>query len=207
MNLGERFVAGSVLWIGAASACAAVIGDPVAGQKKSVVCQGCHGVKGVSTDPSVPKLAGQFREYLARQISEFQVQNRRDERMSPMADTITKTKDLMDIAAYFASQPKMRGAPSKSPATALGRSIYEKGMPERGLDACISCHGEAGKGSLKQNPAFPVIGGQHKQYILKQLTDFRTNKRTTDPTGFMSNIARVLTKPELDAVAEYVSSL
>ncbi len=190
-----------------AGPCVAAGGDPVAGQKKSAECQVCHGPNGVSTDPTIPKLAGQFTEYLAKQISDFQMQNRRDERMTPIADKITKTKDLLDVAAYFASQPRMRGAPSKAQVLAQGRSIYERGLPDRGLDACVSCHGDTGKGNAAQNPAFPVIGGQHKQYIVKQLTDFRANKRSTDPTGIMSNVARILSKQELDAIAEYVASL
>jgi cytochrome c553 len=135
------------------------------------------------------------------------MQNRRDERMSPAAAKITKTKDLLDISAYFAAQRKMSGKPGKSPALALGRSIYENGLPKRGLEPCADCHGVTGKGNAVQNPTFPMIGGQHKQYILNQLSEFRYNKRTTDPTGIMSNVGRILSAQELDAVAEYVSSL
>ena len=35
-------------------------GDPVAGKKKSLSCQGCHGADGNSTDELTPKLAGQY---------------------------------------------------------------------------------------------------------------------------------------------------
>jgi cytochrome c553 len=208
MYQGKGVLALIALWCAATPvALAAALGDPAAGQKKSIECQGCHGTKGVSVDPTIPKLAGQFREYLAKQISEFQVQNRNDERMSPVAAKMTKTKDLLDIAAYFSAQPIMTGKPSKSPALGLGRTIYENGLPKRGLEACIHCHGETGRGNAARNPTFPMIGGQHKEYLLKQLTAFRHNKRNTDPTEIMSNVGRILSAQELDAVAEYVASL
>lgn len=182
-------------------------GDANAGKVKSQLCQSCHGANGVSIAPDIPNLAGQYFEYLFKQIQEFQIQNRNDVRMSPIANSLTTMQDISDIAAYFAAQPTMQGKASKSDQTILGKKIFENGLPERGLEACAGCHGMKGKGLSKGNPQFPVIGGQHKQYILKQLNDFKTNKRMTDPTDFMTNVGKILNKGELDAVAEYVSGL
>lgn len=182
-------------------------GDAKAGQVKSQLCQSCHGVNGISTDPTIPKLAGQFKEYMVKQLGDFQIRNREDARMSPMAATVTNIQDMMDITAYFAAQTQMRGLPSKMSQVQLGKKIFESGLPERGLVACAGCHGAQGKGKSKDNPQFPVIGGQHKQYMLKQLNDFKTSKRMTDPTEIMASIAKNLNKDELDAVAEYVAGL
>ncbi len=201
------FIAALLLTLGMPPVFAAQLGDPAAGQRKSVECQQCHGAKGISLDPTIPKLAGQYREYIAKQISEFQMETRRDDRMSAAATKITKTKDLLDIAAYFAALPEMKGKSTKSANLSLGRTIYENGLPQRGVDPCTICHGEAGKGNAVQNPSFPKIGGQHKEYLLKQMNEFRAHKRNTDPTGIMSNIGRALTAQELDAVVEYVSTL
>jgi cytochrome c553 len=178
-----------------------------AGAKKSEVCQGCHGANGISADDSVPKLAGQYSEYIVKQIFDFQIQSRRDERMSPMAGTVTSVEDARDIAAYFSSQTPMRGKPNKSKNAQLGKQIYDEGIPERNIEACARCHGPDGKGKWKNYALFPVIGGQHKAYLLKQLEDFKTSRRATDASGVMTLIGRNLKKAELDALTEYIAGL
>lgn len=182
-------------------------GNPAAGEKKSAVCQGCHGEHGISVDPTIPKLAGQFAEYIAKQINDFQIENRRDPRMSPMAATVTSARDLADIAAYFASQKPMRGIPLRSPQVQLGRMIFEAGIPARGVPACAGCHGAHGKGMASNAMLFPVIGGQHRAYIIKQLNDFRLERRHTDLSGTMTSIGQALTMQEVEAIADYVSGL
>lgn len=54
---------------------------------------------------------------------------------------------------------------------------------------------------------FPVIGGQHKDYLVKQLTDFNTGTRKNDPAGMMGTLAQLMTSEEIEAVAEYLSGL
>ena len=44
-------------------------GDPVAGMEKSQLCQGCHGEYGISNEPLIPKLAGQYGNYISKQIA------------------------------------------------------------------------------------------------------------------------------------------
>ena len=51
-------------------------GDPNAGKTKSELCQGCHGVDGISVDPTTfPNLAGQFAGYIFKQVQDFQLGN------------------------------------------------------------------------------------------------------------------------------------
>jgi len=202
----SKLMLGALLFAGMTSADAAPPSISE-GAKKSEVCQGCHGAKGISGDSSIPKLAGQYPEYIVKQITDFQMQSRRDDRMSPMAGMITNLNDAKDIAAYFASQTPMKGKPAKSAQVQLGKKIYESGIPDRGIKSCAGCHGPAGKGTSKDNPLFPVIGGQHKTYLLKQLDDFRTNKRTSDPTGIMTFVGRNLEDLELEAVADYIAGM
>src|SRR4030067_2901499 len=89
-------------------------GDPVAGKEKSGLCQGCHGEDGNSAVPMFPKLAGQYADYIHRQINSFQEGTRSDPSMNGMAATMTGRRDLMDIAAYFASPNHMSGTPDKN---------------------------------------------------------------------------------------------
>ena len=66
---------------------------------------------------------------------------------------------------------------------------------------CFSCHGATGVSML---PTYPNLAGQKEQYIIKQLSDFKTGKRS-DPT--MSVMAKTLTDADVADVAAYFSGL
>lgn len=184
---------------------AQAVGDAVAGKEKSALCQGCHGEDGMSAASSFPRLAGQYAGYIKKQIVDFQKDWRKDDTMSGMAATITEKQDLEDIAAYFASQKVMQG--EKTSEANLGKNIYLNGNPVTGLYGCVNCHGEDGKGKSPNNPVFPVIGGQHKDYLVKQINDFRSGTRANDPAGMMGDIAKKMADDEIEAVSEYLSGL
>jgi hypothetical protein len=57
------------------------------------------------------------------------------------------------------------------------------------------------------NPIFPVIGGQHKEYIIKQLDDFRTGRRETDMSGTMPILANRMSEAETEAIADYLDGI
>lgn len=201
---------GSILLLMWVAAPVLAAGDPVAGKEKSALCQTCHGQNGVSASGDIPNLAGQFAPYIEKQLMDFQMQNRNDSRMSPIANTVSQAKDAQDIAAYFATQQSMKSTPSRGAVGAtqreMGRKLFTEGDARRGINACAGCHGETGKGKAGNNPLFPVIGGQHKAYIEKQLNDFKTSKRATDQSGIMEGLAKAMTKEEIEAVAEYAAS-
>jgi cytochrome c553 len=180
-------------------------GDPVAGKDKSAMCQGCHGEDGNSAAPTFPKLAGQYANYLQKQVHDFQSEARVDPTMSGMAQTVTEHQDLLDITAYFASQKQMKG--DAATANSAGKKLYLEGNDASGVYGCVNCHGENGKGKSAGNPMFPVIGGQHKDYLVKQLTDFNAGTRTNDPAGMMGTLAKLMTNEEIEAVADYLSGL
>jgi len=184
-------------------------GDAKAGKTKSELCQGCHGADGISIDPATyPNLAGQFAGYIFKQVQDFQSGNRQDDTMSAMASMVTSRQDLKDIAAYFASRKPMKGKSSSSKSAKSGARLYKSGNKKLGdYGACVRCHGKNGKGKGKSNSLFPVIGGQQKAYIIKQLKDFKSGKRTNDPAGMMAMVAKGLSDKEIAAVADYVSSL
>ena len=185
-------------------------GDPKAGAEKSGLCQGCHGADGISVDPTTfPNLAGQFAGYIFKQVQDFQLGNRNNDTMSPMAATVTERQDIKDIAAYFASQKTMKSDNKTNKTLAMeGKKLFENGNKKLGTYAkCLRCHGENGKGKSKTISLFPVIGGQQKAYIIKQLKDFKAGNRKNDPAGMMAMVAQGLSDKEIQAVAEYLSSL
>lgn len=176
-------------------------GDPVAGKDKSMLCQGCHGEAGISMEGLVPSLAGQYGKYIAKELRNYQAGTRSHQIMNAMAATISDD-DLADIAAYFASRTKMKGNGSEN---ALGKKLFLQGDISRTMVACVNCHGVNGKGLTPNTSMFPVIGGQQKDYIRRQLVNFRKGDRTNSPNGIMIRITQKLTDDELEALADYVS--
>ncbi|MDO8412248.1 MAG: c-type cytochrome, partial [Gallionellaceae bacterium] len=179
-------------------------GDPVAGKDKSELCQGCHGEDGNSVETNIPKLSGQYAKYIAKQLRNYQAGKRTHAIMSAMASTIDDI-DLMDISAYFASQKKMRGTgPGNNPT---GENLFVNGDMSRVIIACINCHGVGGKGKTSSNAVFPVVGGQHQNYLTKELISFRSGNRSNSQGGIMNKIAKTLTDAEIASLAQYMSGL
>jgi cytochrome c553 len=179
-------------------------GDPVAGKTKSQICQGCHGVDGNSTDGQIPKLAGQYDEYIIKQMRNYQEGTRSHEIMNGMAAPLSD-KDLADIAAYFADQPIMKGKEAKPNET--GEKLFLHGNISQMVMTCAYCHGKTGKGLDPSTGMYPVIGGQHKAYLLKQLKDFREDDRINSPNAAMNKTLKALSDSELESLAEYISGL
>jgi cytochrome c553 len=179
-------------------------GDPVAGKSKAELCFGCHGEDGNSLDPQAPKLAGQYGIYISKQVRNYLASTRSHQIMTSMATTVTD-EDLNDISAYYASQPMMK---SDSPSSnKLGKKLFENDDLSRMMVRCSNCHGTTGKGQNPGNPVYPVIGGQHKEYLLAQLINFKRGVRNNSPAGVMNTIVHRLSDAELEALADYVSGL
>jgi cytochrome c553 len=66
------------------------------------VCAACHGVTGISAVPNYPNLAGQYPDYLKREIGEYKTGGRKNPIMAGMSVTI-KDSDVDALAAYFSS--------------------------------------------------------------------------------------------------------
>lgn len=167
------------------------------------VCAACHNVDGNSTDPTNPNLAGQFPEYLVKQLMDYRSGARRNATMAPNVARLSD-QDILNLAAHYsAQQPRPR--PAKDAALAAeGRRLYMGGNQGSGVPACAACHGPAGSGIPVQ---FPRLAGQHAKYVVTQLKHFRSGARANDGGRMMQVIARKMTDQEMRAVAEYVSGL
>ena len=176
-----------------------------AGRTKSATCAACHGLDGNSVTPDWPSLAGQHTAYIVRQLKAFKAGDRVNVTMKPFADMLTD-QDMADVAAYFSAQkPVPKGA---DPALVnLGQQIYRGGVPQRGIAACIACHGPSGDG----NPlaAYPRISGQHATYVARTLGEYASGARRSDVdlNQMMRNEAKLLGDDEIKALASYVQGL
>ena len=181
-------------------------GDAKAGQAKAAVCGACHGPDGNSMAPNFPKLAGQGERYLTKQLHDIKSGKRTVLEMTGLLTNLSD-QDLADIAAYFASQKGSVGAADPK-IVARGEALFRGGNLAKGLPACTGCHSPNGAGNAAAG--FPHLGGQHAQYVAKQLTDFRKEEggRTNDgDTMTMQTIAKRLSDEDIAAVSSYIQGL
>ena len=192
--------------------CANAGGDPEAGKQKSAPCAACHGVDGNSVNPAWPKLAGQGEKYLVDQLQLFKEKIRINTLMNPQATALSE-QDILDLAAFYASQTPSKGSadPEKEfqgeRIYVIGERIYRGGNPETGVPACMSCHAPNGVGNSAAK--FPRLAGQHAVYTAAQIRAYRSGARyqTDDNLNMMKDIASYMTEQEIEAVAEYIAGL
>lgn len=185
-----------------------------AGKAKSASCVSCHGEHGNSTMPMFPKLAQQNSSYLISQLKAFKDGTRKDPMMATIAMSLTEN-DMSDIAHYYEAQ-KESPEPEENFDSAeertehdelvkLGSDLYRNGDLKREVSACIACHGPYGEGN---KPAgFPALRSQHKAYLIKALTDFKSGNRSNNNENMMHMIAVKMTEAEIKAVANRIATM
>ncbi|CAH6804698.1 Cytochrome c4 [Vibrio chagasii] len=185
-------------------------GSIEAGKAKSQTCVACHGADGNSLITQYPKLAGQHEKYLEKQLKELKLgmtsggkQGRYEPVMGAMAMPLSE-EDMADLAAYYASLPISNNSTPEN-VVDDGKVLYTAGNAERGLTACIACHGPRGNGT--ELSGFPKISGQHAEYIKAQLEKFRDGSRNNDMNAMMRDVAKKLTDAEIDTLSKYVGGL
>ncbi|MEZ9042233.1 MULTISPECIES: cytochrome c [unclassified Vibrio] len=185
-------------------------GSIEAGKAKSQTCVACHGADGNSLITQYPKLAGQHEKYLEKQLKELKLgmtsggkQGRYEPVMGAMAMPLSE-EDMADLAAYYASLPISSNSTPEN-VVDEGKVLYTAGNAERGVTACIACHGPRGNGT--ELSGFPKISGQHADYIKAQLEKFRDGDRNNDMNAMMRDIAKKLTDADIDTLSKYVGGL
>ena len=83
-------------------------GNPTAGQDKTAMCAGCHGIPGWRTAfpevYSVPMISGQHPQYLVRALQAYKSGERSHPSMRAIAASLSD-QDMADLAAYYGSAP------------------------------------------------------------------------------------------------------
>jgi cytochrome c553 len=162
---------------------------------RAAVCIACHGEGGRSTITLNPILAGQTSRYLYLQLRDFQEGRRTDPQMTPMAAGLSRD-ELRELADYFAGQkPKPQAFKVDPEKARLGKLKAEETL-------CTMCH--LG-GFLGQNE-IPRVAGQHYDYVVKQLRDFKARKRTND-AGNMTSVSNTLNDADIENLAHFLAGL
>jgi cytochrome c553 len=201
--------AGSGIAAEATQKAQAVKVDPAKGQAiANQVCVACHAADGNSAAPANPKIAGQFQEYLHKQLVNFKPKDgKKPERESPVMNGMVanlSAEDMTSLAAYYSGQ-KLKPAVAKDKAlAAAGQKLWRGGNASTSVPACAGCHGPDGSGIPAQ---YPRIAGQYAEYIEAQLKLFQGGQRANDMNGMMRGVTARMTDKEIKAVAEYAAGL
>ena len=189
-------------------------GDAAAGESKVAMCAGCHGSDGNSMVASFPKLAGIGEKYITQQLRMVKSGERVIVEMTGILNG-SSDQDLQDMAAYYNSKTRQTsgaqditlvGISNSDEALDYGENVYRGGNLKTGVAACTGCHSPSGNGN---GPAgYPGLGGQHADYIEKQLLAYRRGERASGGNAIiMQGVAANLSDKEIKAVANYISGL
>jgi cytochrome c553 len=165
------------------------------------VCGGCHGADGNSVVLTFPKLAGQQKAYLLREMKDLKSGKRVSEVMTPLLADLSES-ELAELAAYYAKQKPTPGVAGDPALVQAGKTLYLNGNDKTDVPACASCHEDNGAGSGK----FPRVAGQHVDYTLEQFRLYASDRRTNG-SRVMQTVAKRMSEAEARAVAEYMASM
>lgn len=168
-----------------------------------MACISCHGAQGQGDGSGAfPRLAGQSGWYMYKQLIDYASGARPNAVMSGVAARLTE-HEMEAVSAYYAAI----GAPVLEPlgevdAAALqwGGQLAAVGSAERGIPACVNCHGPAGAGVP---PSVPYLAGQASSYMVLQLQLWAEGQRDNDAMNVMSAIAEKMTEEDMQAVSDY----
>ena len=169
-------------------------------------CGGCHGLDGAGNRIKFPRLAGQSRAYVVKQLNDFREERRQNDggQMQVMASELTET-DIGRVADWFATQTPAWPELTIEPPADLARARQLATVGLDGIPACVSCHSAAAPALAGSEIVAPRLAGQRDFYIAKQLTDFRAGNRDNDPKEMMRNIANRLSDADITALAVFLS--
>lgn len=167
-------------------------------------CSTCHGHDGISKDSSIPKLAGQYRDFLLKQIADYQDQRRSHHPTSlNELDLETATR----LTNHYQQQPVVASNYPDISSPHPGEALYRNGDETRGVKQCANCHGIDGMGRGPAISMFPVIAGQHKTYLKTAMKAYRAGTRKNDVSGLMTYASTALSDADIELLADYLSSL
>ena len=90
-------------------------------------------------------------------------------------------------------------------AAALALPAFAKGNAQKGKEkaaqVCAACHGP--DGNKPSDPTQPILAGQHYDYLVRALTDYKIGRRNNP---IMKGFAGQLSKQEIEDLSAWFSS-
>ena len=165
-------------------------------------CNWCHGGS-ASGYPPAPALAAQRSQYIEKQLTNFRVHTRDNpfarQYMWGAARNVD-TQSARELALYFASLPPRAASDGVPNLAGIGRTIYQEGMPEANIVACVVCHGPNGEGVRD----IPRLGGLDSSYLRRRLEQWNQGYHAAAGPPMIS-IASKLSDDQIEALASYLS--
>lgn len=124
----------------------------------------------------------------------------------PAAGSLSANEKTIIKAWLAAGGPQTGSAPAPTPGPTPTPNPEPTPIPSEAgrilvQNKCLSCHG-SGAAALDT----PVLHGQEKNYLVKQLNDFKTDARKDLIMGAMKSVASALSDDEIEKITSYLSS-
>jgi cytochrome c553 len=165
-------------------------------------CTWCHGGSAQGYTPA-PRLAGQRYQYLENQLADFHAHTRDNplsrQYMWGAAANLT-WQSARNLAMYFSTLPPEAADDGDRENVALGRTIYQQGMPDSNIVACVVCHGPNAEGVAQ----IPRLGGLAYTYLKRRLEQWGEGYHAAAGPP-MPDISSRLSQPQIEALASYLS--
>ncbi len=165
-------------------------------------CTWCHGGSAQGYTPA-PRLAGQRPQYIEKQLMNFSAHTRDNPfsklymwgaaaNLSPLA--------ARNLAAYFSTIPPKAANDGDRELAAAGKAIYQEGIPDANIVACVACHGPNAQGVGE----IPRLGGLAYTYLKRRLEQWGQGYHAAAGPP-MPQIASKLSPKHIAALASYLS--
>jgi len=165
-------------------------------------CTWCHGGS-ASGYPPAPALASQRPQYVAKQLAYFRAHTR-DNPFSRQymwgAARNLDAESVRNLALYFASLPPRAANDGVPSLVGVGQTIYQEGMPDENIVACVVCHGPSAEGVRD----IPRLGGLDYSYLKRRLEQWNQGYHAAAGPPMIS-IASKLSDEQIEALASYLS--
>jgi cytochrome c553 len=165
-------------------------------------CTWCHGGAAQGLPPA-PALAGQKRAYIESQLFGFRqhIRDNPDSRqyMWAAAENLSRGR-VHFLATYFSSLSPVAANNGHKELEAVGRRIYQDGIPDANIVACIACHGPNAQGAGD----IPRLGGLSHAYLKTRLRQWGQGYNATAKPP-MPSVSSKLSADQIEALASYLS--
>lgn len=162
-----------------------------AGKALAAPCFSCHGDEGNSITAGVPSLAGLSVTSFIKAINDY-FQDRRQSTVMPVFKHTTDDEKIGQLAAYFASRPRITSGLPTEGNVATGEALA--------MRSCAGCHGEQGDSLMDE---YPSISGQNYSYLVAAISTYQQGTRHNE---LMREAVTVLSGDDIANLAAYYAT-